>query len=226
MKVSTLLPFAALACCLSVPLFAAEPIVTTGGLYTYTQNFNTMFMPTVAGSVTTGVWNDNSTVPNWYFHYSTNVAATPAGVFAGANFTYSGNDGSVAPVLSLLSGGVANSPERSFCIPSTTARCEQSGIVVFQNNATRTVELKRIRYNGEVIRTNSTASTPETIIPYYRVTDTQALALTITSQNLLATTPLTPAAAFPLDGTPTPGNFLTACIQMPMPARQSMIPSQ
>ena len=189
---------------------AAEPIVPVAGTYAYTQNFNTMFMPATAGAVATAGatnWTDGVTVPNWWFHYSSNVVANVNGIFAGASFIHSGNDGSAAPTLTLNSAGPANNPNRFIAAPSTTARAEQSGIVVFRNDSTFTVELTGIKYKGRVLRTNSTANSVESVLASWRVGASEAAILTMAQSNLTAANA---ALRYPpaLEGGPTAGYYV------------------
>lgn len=194
------------------PAFSAHLIVPVAGTYNYSQNFDTMFAPASAGAVATSAangtnWADGVTVPDWFFHYTSNAPATPTGVFAGASFIHSGNDGSAAPTLTLNSMGVAGSTDRALGAPSTTARCEQSGIVVFQNTSSKAVEITRIRYNGEVLRTNSTANTVESIHTYFKVGDSEAALLTITTENLTAANAAIRYGA--TEASPTAGFYVT-----------------
>jgi len=180
MKTKRLLPLLPLAALFAGPARAAELIAPVGGTYVYSQNFDSLFMPAAAGSVaaTTG-WNDNSTIPNWWFYYAAN--AVNGGVFAGVNFAYNGNDGSVAPAFTLNSQGAANNTDRAFAAPSTTGRGEQSGILVFQNTSAFIVSLSSLQYNGEVRRANATANNTESIFVWYRKAASEAEALTLTT---------------------------------------------
>ncbi len=184
-----LIPLAAL---LAGTVNAAEPITPVAGTYTYSQNFDALFMPDAAGSVAaTTPWADNSTIPNWWFYYASNTAT---GTFGGASFAYNGNDGSAAPALTLNSMGAASNPDRAFATPSTTNRGEQSGIVIFENTGANTVALTDIQYNGEVRRTNSTANNTESIFVWYRTAATEAEALNLTTA-LVNTTVFPPAVS-------------------------------
>lgn len=182
---------------------AAEAIVPAGGTYSYSQNFDAMFMPTAAGNVTTGLWSDNATIPNWWFCYTAN--AVNGLVFGNANFACTGSDGSAATSLTLNSAGTANDPDRAFGTPSTTGRGEQSGVVVFENTSASTVALSSIAYNGEVRRTNSGANNVESIYVWYKKAASQALALPAAAESVPVS-----AAVFPTTVSTGPTSYYLA----------------
>jgi hypothetical protein len=215
MKPNLILTGTALLTALASFAQAAENIVPVAGLYSYTQNFDGLFMPTAGGNVAAPTpWADNSTIPNWYFHYGNNTAGDTDGTFGGAALAYSGCDGTVNATLSLSSQGAANNPDRALATPSTTARAEQSVIVVFHNPGTTPLELTRVQFDGEVIRTNTTANNVETIFPSYRIANTEAEVLTMTT---VARTAAEAAVAFPaaVSTVPTAGNYVTGWTAIP-----------
>jgi|GEM_PF-5231122 len=161
---------------------AAIPI---SGTTHYMADFDDLFMPSSPSNVPSDTpWADNSTIPGWWFYYTGN--APGAGSFGGNSFAYTGSDGAFIPIYTLNSMGSAGSPDRAFATPATTARGEQSGIVVFQNTSGQPVELTNISYDGEVRRTGS-PSAVESVFVWYRKAATEAAALTMTTEPVNST---------------------------------------
>jgi hypothetical protein len=215
MKPTLILKGTALLAALASTATGAETISPVAGIYTYSQNFDGLYMPATAGNVASPTpWADNSTIPNWYFHYGNNTAGDTDGTFGGAALAYSACDGSANATLSLSSQGAASDPDRAISTPSTTNRAEQSVIVVFHNPGTTTLELTRVQFDGEVLRTNTTANNVETVFTSYRTGNTEGdvLAMTTAARTAAEAAVLFPAA---VSTAPTAGNYVTNWTAIP-----------
>jgi hypothetical protein len=199
MKKSPIVVLAVVVAALTVRASAAHPIIPTGLTYVYSQDFNGLATTGASGNVAASPsWGDNATVPNWWFYAA--GGAVGGGVFAGSNFPYWCANGATTSTFTLNSQGSAGSADRAFSAPSTSAKGEQSGIVIFQNASGRSMDLTRIQYNGEVLRTNTTSGAVESIFVWYRKAATEAEALT------LATAAATPTV-FPAAVSTSPNAF-------------------
>ncbi|MBP7948950.1 MAG: hypothetical protein KA004_04785 [Verrucomicrobiales bacterium] len=154
------------------------PVSITSGSLIYNQNFDSL------GTGTT-TWVDDSTIAGWYAQISDGNTAT--GDVQATTGT---------PALNgLLNCGSAGAGDRALgSKPTGSATSNIAYAVLFQNNGTKPVSLKRLKYNAEYWRGNSVANTYEKVTTFYAV----------------SAAPLASIASGPNSATPVPGAGFTA----------------
>ncbi len=122
---------------LSVGTLMAQTFSLTGTNPTYSQNFNTL--PTATGTA----WVNNSTIPNWYSNFNSNIL-----VGAGAGTTGG-----------LYSYGAASNNERALGSLASNATTLIEFGVGFTNNASTPITSFVITFRGEQWRNGGSANT-------------------------------------------------------------------
>ncbi len=164
---------------------AALPITPVGGTFVYTQNFNSLFMATVAGEqVASPAWTDDLTLPGWIL-YRAGAGTVPLGA-AGTNFAYYGHNGGANSTGKFLAMGQVNNPDRALGGVPITAGGEMSQMVVFQNTGATPVDLTRMKYNIEVLRENQGAGAKETLFVWWKKGASQSEFTTNTAELVTA----------------------------------------